>query len=275
MIKRILVALSGTPFTEPAIKHAVELARTHEAELTGVTDVDLARLAQVGPVPIGGGAAAHDLVESRMVLTQEHIDEAIASFEAACTKAGIKHTVARETGDPFDQLISLWRYHDLTIAGLRGLFEYGVVHNPDDLLVQLIAKGVRPILAVAKKYRLVRRVLVGYNGSMESAKALKRFVQSRPWSKITLRIVCFDLPPGQAETLLADAASYCRAQGYEAETEHVEGSARQKILEYAGEWQADLLVLGSSSRARLLKHLLGDTTLHAVCKADIPLFLTQ
>lgn len=275
MIKRILVALSGTPFTEPAIKHAVELARTHEAELTGVTDVDLARLAQVGPVPIGGGAAAHDLVESRMELTQEHIDEAIASFEAACTKAGIKHTVARETGDPFDQLISLWRYHDLTIAGLRGLFEYGVVHNPDDLLVQLISKGVRPILAVAKDYRLVRRVLVGYNGSMESAKALKRFIQTRLWPKITLKIVCFDMDEKEAGTLLADAVGYCDAHGYHAEQERVEGHPRDQLLEYARQWPADLIVMGSTSRARIFKHLLGDTTLHAVRHAEIPLFLTQ
>ncbi|MCH6552122.1 MAG: universal stress protein [Planctomycetes bacterium] len=275
MIKRILVALSGTPLTESAVQRALELAAVHGAEITGVTDIDLAKVANVGPVPMGAGAAATELVEHRLQITEQLVTEAIERFESACTKADVPFRVVRETGNPYEKLISLCRYHDLTVAGLRGLFEYGIFHNPDDVLIQLIAKGVRPILAVAKNYRLVRRVLVGYNGSMESAKALKRFVQSRPWSKITLKIVCFDLPPGQAETLLADAASYCRVQGYEAETEHVEGSARQKILEYAGEWQADLLVLGSSSRARLLKHLLGDTTLHAVREADIPLFLTQ
>ncbi|MHC4428899.1 MAG: universal stress protein, partial [Planctomycetota bacterium] len=85
MIKRILVALSGTPFTASAIRHAIELARRHNAEITGVTDVDLAKLANVGPIPLGAGAAAHDLIEHRLHLTEQHIDEAIATFETACS----------------------------------------------------------------------------------------------------------------------------------------------------------------------------------------------
>ena len=40
MIKRILVALSGTTCTTSAIRHAVELAKEHDAELTGVTIFD-------------------------------------------------------------------------------------------------------------------------------------------------------------------------------------------------------------------------------------------
>ncbi len=213
MIKRILVALSGTPFTESATRHAIELAQRHGAELTGVTDVDLAKLANVGPIPLGAGAAASDLVEHRLHLTEQHIQESIASFEAACSDAGIKHTVARETGDPFDQLISLWRYHDLTVAGLRGLFEYGVVHNPDDMVIRLIAKGVRPILAVAREYRPIRRVLAAYNGSMESAKALKNFAQLAAWPDIELAIACIGLPADESDQLLADAAAYCRLYG--------------------------------------------------------------
>ncbi len=275
MVKRILVILSGTPFTESAIQHALELARIHQAELTGVTDVDLARLAHVGPVPIGGGAAAHGLVERRLELTQQHVEEAIGSFESACSEAGMRCCVARETGNPFEQLIAMCRYQDLTIAGLRGLFEYGTVHNPDDLLIQLIAKGVRPILAVARNYRPIRRVLVAYNGSMESAKALKRFVQLSLWPDITLKIVCFDLAADEAKPLLTDAAVYCRAHGLEPETELVEGSPRDGLLEHAGQWQADLIVMGSTSRARIFKHLLGDTALHAVRNAEVPLFLTQ
>ena len=34
MIKRILVALSGTPCTESAIAHGVALAQEHDAQLT-------------------------------------------------------------------------------------------------------------------------------------------------------------------------------------------------------------------------------------------------
>lgn len=275
MIKRILVALSGTPFTEASIAHAVELGRAHGAELTGVTDVDLARLANVGPVPVGAGAAAQELIEQRLQLTQQHIEESIARFEAACGEAGLPHSVARETADPFDAIVSLWRYHDLTVAGLRGLFEYGVVHNPDDTLCRLIARGVRPLLAVARSARPVRRVLVAYNGSMESAKAMKRFVQMRIWPRVAIKIVCFELKAPDARTLLSDAARYCAAHGMQAEVEHVPGHAKEKLLEHASGWGADLIVMGTTSRARILRHLLGDTALHALRHAEVPLFLSQ
>ena len=275
MIKRILVALSGTPYTEPAVTHSLELARAHGAEITGVTDVDLAKVANVGPVPMGGGAAATELVEHRLHLAEKLVGEAISNFESACAEAGVAYTVVRETGNPYEKLISLWRYHDLTVAGLRGLFEYGIFHNPDDVLIQLIAKGVRPILAVASAYRSVRRVLAAYSGSPESAKALKRFVQTRLWPDITLKIVCFDHSPDEAKDLLDSASEYCRLHGYDAEVEHLPGSALKGLLSHADDWKADLVVMGSSSRARIFQHLLGDTTLHALRNAEIPLYLTQ
>jgi nucleotide-binding universal stress UspA family protein len=275
MIKSILVAVSGTPFSESAVRHAVELARQHGAEITGVTDIDLRRVASLGPVPIGAGEAAAELMEERLHLTQQHVEEAVRSFESACDGAGVRSTVVRETGTPFETLIGLWRYHDLTIAGLRGIFEYGVYHNPDDLLLRLIARGVRPIVAVARTYRPVKRVLVAYNGSMEAAKALKYFMQTRPWPEVTVKIVCFDRAKEDADTLLADAARYCALHGVEAQRQRLEGPVRDGLLEHAASWGADLVVMGSTSRARILQHLLGDTALHALRHAEIPLYLTQ
>ena len=66
MIKRILLGLGGTPFTDVAIERAVELAKVHDALITGVTVVDIKQLTQVGPVPLGGGAYAAKLREKRL-----------------------------------------------------------------------------------------------------------------------------------------------------------------------------------------------------------------
>ena len=51
MIKRILLGLGGTPYTTVAIRRAVELAKRFEAEVTGVTVIDVKGLSNVGPVP--------------------------------------------------------------------------------------------------------------------------------------------------------------------------------------------------------------------------------
>jgi nucleotide-binding universal stress UspA family protein len=128
MIKRILVGLGGTPFTTVAVQRAIELAGKHGASLTGVTVVDLARLQKVGPVPPGAGAYAHRMAERRIAITRERVEEAIGAFESRLSQdAGVdSYSVERESGNAFDLMISHARYHDLTIFGLKSLFDYGI-----------------------------------------------------------------------------------------------------------------------------------------------------
>jgi nucleotide-binding universal stress UspA family protein len=275
MIKRILVALSGTPYTPSAIRHALELAQAHDAEVTGVTIVDMKALADTGPVPLGGASAAHQLSEHRMEITRERIEEVIEQFKAACHDAGMVHSVVQESGDPLEELTSLWRYHDLTVIGLRGLFEYGVVHNPDDKIVRLIARGIRPILAVAEEPHQIRRVLIAYNGSIESAKAMKRFVQSRLWPDVELKIASFGFDDEEAEPMLTAAASYCRKHGYEPQIENVPAYPQEGLLKHSHNWGADLVVMGATSRSKLARLILGETALEAMQHSDVPLYLTQ
>jgi nucleotide-binding universal stress UspA family protein len=251
------------------------MACRHGAEVTGVTVIDLRRLANVGPVPVGAGAAAAELAEHRIHVTEERIEQAIADFETECARVGVVHQVVREECDALDELKSLWRYHDLVVFGLRGLFEYGVVHNPDDTLTRLIAHGVRPILAVSPEYREIKRVLVAYDGSMDSAAAMKRFVRMCYWPDVTFRTVTFSRKVKHAQQLLSDAAEYFKAHGIQTETDFVEDSAREHLLSYAEGWGADLIVMGASSRARILRHVMGDTVLKAIRESHVPLFLMQ
>jgi len=275
MVKRILVALSGTPFTPVAVQSAVELAQRHGASVTGVTVVDIERLSDVGPVPIGGASAAQSLAEHRVAVTQERVAEEIAGFEKACREVSIDHVVDRERGNPFELLTELWRYHDLTIIGLRGFFEYGVVQNPGDEVTKLIRHGVRPIVAVPPEYRPVNRVLLAYNGSLEAAQAMKRFAQLQLWPDVTVKLASFGFDDEKAMPLLIEAAVYLRAHGLDPEVESLPGNPKHQLRAHAQEWGADLIVMGASSRGRLAKLLLGDTAEEMLVHADVPLFLSQ
>jgi nucleotide-binding universal stress UspA family protein len=122
---------------------------------------------------------------------------------------------------------------------------------------------------------LIRNVLIAYSGSMESAKAMRRYVQLNPWRNVRLRIVHFGHRDDNTEKLLIDAADYCSDHGYPNETELVDQSARENLIEYAQKNDMDLIVMGNSIRSLLLRHLLGDTVLNAIQQSDRPLFLTQ
>ena len=275
MIKRILLGLGGTPFTDVAIQRAVELSKMHGALITGVTVVDTKSLKQVGPVPPGGAAYAAKLREKRLAISEERIEGAIEQFKSQCKEAAIPFKVERETGDPFGMMIAHSRYNDVTIFGLKSLFDYGFTMEPRDALIRLVSQGVRPIIAVSPEFRKVRRVLIAYSGSMESAKAMRRFVQLSLWPKVQLRIVHFGQPNDNTIRLLKDARGYCSDHGYTNETDLVEGSPRTQLIEYAREHDLDLIVMGNSIRSLLMRHLLGDTVLHTIQLSDRPLFLAQ
>jgi len=276
MVKRILVGLAGTPYTEVAVRRAIELAQRHGAEVTGVTVVDVQRLSHVGAVPIGAEGAAEELREHRLRITSEHVHEAVATFKAACRSGRVPHRVVCEEGNAFKLMLGLARYHDLTLFGLRSIFEYYFEDvDSSKLLSQLVGGGVRPIVADPTEFRPIRRALIAYNGSMGSAKTLRRFIQLRPWPEAAVRIVTFDNADEAPEQLLTDAADYCRAHGLEPETEHVRGSSREGLLSYAAQWDADLIALGNSCRNLLIQQLFGETALHVMKNADRALFLSQ
>jgi nucleotide-binding universal stress UspA family protein len=279
MIKRILVGLGGTDFTTVAIRRAVELAQIHQAQLTGVTVIDVERLKRVGPVPLGAGEAAHELREHRLQVSQQCVKKAIREFENACNTGGVTHHVCREEGDPFELLMSRARYHDLVIFGLRSIFDYGILgdedYHPSDALCRLLSAGVRPIIAISKEYRPIRRVLIAYSGSMESAKTMRRFVQLHLWPDVTLRIVTFQHLFDKGERLCADAAEYCQAHGLEPEVLCHSGLPAECLLPEAADWEADLIVIGNSAQSLLMRRIFGETALHVIRNAEIPLFLCQ
>ena len=111
MIKRILVGIGGTKFTDVAINRAIELAVLHGAFLTGITVIDSKRLKHIGPVPLGAGAYAKKLRKMRTEVTEERIEKALAKFEKKCNEATIAFKVKRETGDPFELMISHGQQH--------------------------------------------------------------------------------------------------------------------------------------------------------------------
>jgi nucleotide-binding universal stress UspA family protein len=277
MIKKILIGLGGTPFTDVAIQRAIELAKRHEATLTGVTVLDRERLEKVGPVPVGGGAFAQKMRKKRVELSLERIQSVINTFEKSCSNNEIKYTIERETGDPFELMVTHSRYHDLTIFGLRSLFDYGLTPEPEDALIRIITEGIRPILANASQYREVKRVLVAYSGSMESSNAMRRYIQLSPWPEASIRVIHIrkKLSPEEAHELVADAANYCGQHGYAVDTAVVKGSPRKTLLVYAQENNFDLIVMGNSIRKLFLRSIIGDTVLDIIRDADRPLFLSQ
>jgi nucleotide-binding universal stress UspA family protein len=277
MIKRILVGLGTSATAESATRQAIDIAKPHSAELVGLAITDPLRLEWTGPRPMGVGvtAASADLVRQRIERAAADIQAAGESFANRCRAARVTHCLVEEAGDPFEIAADLVRYHDMCVFGLRGLFEHGVVPEPRDSLERLVSHGVRPILAVAEQYRPIRRVLVAYSGSLESAKTFKSFVHSGLYTDAPVRIVHFGDDTQAAARRLEKAAAFFTAHGRAVETDHAGGSADRDLLPYAEAWKADLIVAGNSAKNLLLRRVFGETALRLLRESTLPLYLAQ
>ncbi len=275
MIKRILVGLAGTTYTPVAIQRAVTLAQAQDAEVTGVTILDSSHFRCEG---IGLAKAPNrQLIRAeRMEIARSQIQQSVHDLETACQTANIKHRVVEESGDAFTAIIDQARYHDLMVFGLRSVFEYDfLAGDPESLLIRLVSAGVRPLIAVSEKYRSISRVLIAYSGSMESAKAMKRFVQMRLWPGAELKIVTFHSSDSKAYELLQAAEEYCRAHGFRVCQQSNPGDPKVLLLAAATLWKADMIVMGNCARSVLLRNVLSDTLLGTLRDTQIPLFLAQ
>ncbi len=277
MIKRLLVGVAGTPALAAKIDYSLALAQSHGAEISILSVVDRSRLAAVGPVPIGAGMYAENLRQGRIERSHKLDEEAIQRFETACADAKVSLKTLRSESDPLDEVAAAWRYHDLCLLGLRGWFDHDVMPDPEDVLQQLIARSVRPILAVPEEMRPIRKALIAYNGSLESAKTMKQFVQMRLWPDVALHLACVGDPKSGeiAPAMLQDASDYCRLHGYETTVAQSSGKAAEALLEEARASGADIIVLGSSHRRVLLNRRFGRNALALIKSADIPLFLSH
>ena len=276
-IKRILVGLGTSRTARSVTEHAIDIGKPRGAELVGLAVTDPVRLEWTGPRPMGVGVEEQtaELRKSRYERARADIAAAGETFASRCRAAGVMHRVNEETGDPFDVAEDLVRYHDMSVFGLHGLFEHDVVPEPVDALERLVSAGVRPVLAVAEEFRPIRRVLVAYSGSIESAKTYKHFVQSGLYADAAVRIVHFGHDEATARRRLEKSAGYFAAHGREVDTDHCAGDATRELVPYADAWKADLIVAGNSAKNLLLRKLFGETALKLLRDSPLPMYLAQ
>ncbi len=273
MVKKILVTLDSSPFTQVAVRHAVELGKIHDAEVTGMAIVHRRKLANVGPVPVGGTYYAKNLRQFRLAETNSHIDEVVEKFKSALSGAGVGHRIERQDGDPFHLMVLHASRYDLIITGLRSSFDYGVVREPRNLLCRMAGAGVAPLLAVGREFSPVRRVLVACDRATESSSVLSKFLQMRIWPDVSLRLVCFGHEDGESKKLLLHVAAECSAHGFDAECTFLKGSGKTQLLLHAAEWKADLIAISEGPRRFLIGKVFNDSVMYVIQHSNTALFL--
>jgi nucleotide-binding universal stress UspA family protein len=123
------------------------------------------------------------------------------------------------------------------------------------------------------------RVLVAWNGSRESARALAEALPYLHKSKETTVVVVDGDSPAELQAVLGkDAVNHLRHHGITAALHHTalrDNDVGATLIVEAKRLKADLIVMGGYGHSRLREWLLGGVTYDLLHKSPVPLLLAH
>jgi len=277
--KVILAAIDNSKHATGVVSVATDLAQRCGAHLIGL-------------YAVYADAGAHDLQDpSWQVHLQAHaakVEEQAARARARFDKyteavLDAKAEFRRATQDALSAVTVNARYADLVVIGQRDPDEPGT-GVPANLVDRALLAVGRPVLVVpyyANAYpSLGRNVLVAWNGSRESARAVR---DALPLLQQAERVVVMAVNPRvgskeHGELPGADLAQYLARHGVKAEARASvapELGAGDELLARASDLSADLLVMGAYGHSRLQELVMGGATQTMLEHMTLPVFMSH
>lgn len=282
MVKSILIPLDPSPYTDSAINMGCTIANLHGAQLTGLVVLDIKGIEkQIGPVPIGSSYYAEKLEEKHKKHAQERIDQLVEKFKTMCAAAGVNYKVAQNQGSPSERILHESIFYDFVITGLRTFFHFETTDSPGNSLSALLHESVTPIYGMPKELNLPDpavdkvKVLIPFDASLSSARALQRFAQLMIPSKAEARLLMSHDDEKIALSSLNHAKQYLELHGFkniviEWTKENIIDACKKGHLDWA-----DAAVVGSHSKRGIFDFMVGSLTNYLIKLDKIPVVIGQ
>jgi nucleotide-binding universal stress UspA family protein len=280
MLKRIVVGLDGSSYSESAVTYACSLAKKCDAALLGVGVVDLPEIEKhIGPGgPPGSGIYAKRLKDTKIEDALSKVKGFLGAFEERCKSEGVKCEFYSDEGAPFEAILEAGKTADLIIVGLRTYYHFETSSEPGDTLKRLLEKPVCPVMAVPEERVIPENVVIAFDGGYTSARAMRSFVHlSRELSfasKVTLLRVTEDNENEEVcTTEMSMAKRYLETHGISVDVVCKSGRPSQVILGTAKALRPSMVVMGSFGKGTITKFIFGSTASEVIEDASLPLFV--
>ena len=284
MLKRILVPLDPSLYSDAAIDVACFIAKKRDAELTGLVILDIPGIEKsIGAMPVGAIHYAEVLEMSKKKEAEKRIRQLIEKFKKKCSEKDVQHKESNYQGSPSERIIMESVYYDAIIVGMRTFFDFETEEESfkGHSVEKILGETVTPIYAIPKEHPFSSdpdrnyKILIAYDGSMLSARALQRFAQLALPELMHVTIITSQDEKSTAEYLLDHAQAYLLSHGFKGVKKVW---TKDKIVdtvdkEYVD--QTDLFVVGAHSKKGLFDFMIGSLTKHLLSIEKKPVIIGQ
>ena len=276
MIKDIMVTLEGTPADETRLAAVETIAGLFQSQVIGLylnTMPSIVAIDGDGP----GATFAADLMDKARYLGDQ-IEASLAERLSRLNRPTEIRRIDVFAGDIANIAAREARSADTYVA----LRPNGARQEPERLVEGVLFGSGRHLVLIAADNPPVTafdRVLVAWNGSRESARALAEAIPYLHKAKdVTVMVVNND-PPIEGQALLGmEAVTHLQHHSIEAGLHRAKNREREiaaTLIAEAERRRANLIVMGGYGHSRLRGILLGGVTYDVLHRAPVPLMIAH
>lgn len=274
-MRSALVPVDGSDTSNAAVEVAIAFAEANKAKLAGMGIIDEPGITAREAVPMGATYFKHERDEIRLENASQRVQEALAHFSAACDRAGVNYRTVVARGTPYDEICRESHRHDGIVMGRESHFHFETQITPDEVFRLIVRDSPRPVIAVPKNIPVGSRVLVAYDGSLQSARSMQmhHVLGLCEGREVEVMTVCKD--KDQAAFISQHAVDYYRERGVDVES-YVVGTSEnpaQAVLRRIEDTGPRILVMGSYGESGLKEFFFGSFTSTLIQSCPVPLFL--
>jgi len=275
MIKRLLLLLDETPSSVAARHFALRLAQDTAATLTGLAGVDLKYIEKGMPGSIGAASYQADFEQTAKTQAESKRRNLHKIFQSECSARGIQHDSVSFDGDPMETLFRAAELRDLVISGHDTAFYHSMKQSLSSTLQKLLSNTPRPVIVCPDHEVDVREIMIAYDGSLSSVRAIQLFALLGLKQRRRAHVVSIDADEELATRKADNAANYLRSHLYEVEPCPIatKDYPIDVLTHEINRRSVGMLVMGAYGHRGIKDFLFGSTTAKLVGEPPCALFV--
>jgi nucleotide-binding universal stress UspA family protein len=280
MYKTILLCTDGSPAADIATAYAIWFGRKLNALVRALYVTDIRILEGPFLADLAGALGAQPysaLLPQLQQIQRERAAAILAAVETRCRERNVNCEVVHETGVLTEVMLQHEANADLVVLGQRGEHAQWSATHLGSSVERMVRASIRPCLVTPDQFREPREMLIAYDGSQESSKALRAGLELAVALTMHVSVTTVASLGGEeaaSKTLLA-AKQQALDHGVKAHLQLLHGNPEDEILRLCETLGADLIVMGAYGHTRIRELILGSTTSHVIRKAAVPVLLTR
>jgi len=156
--------------------------------------------------------------------------------------------------------------------GVNEQFSTGLLGSTTESVTR---KSPKPVLVSPMRFREVSSPLLAYDGSQRASAAMHAAAELTSALGLPLTVLHVARDDGTDGRVLDEARRYLHSYDLAVTFDTVRGHPHERIVEYIGTHDHDLLFIGAYGHSRIIEMVLGSTTEYVLRNSPCPVFLAR